>query len=178
MAQVRQKAALRPIGGLRRELGVERGLFGEFTVGDQLHRAGQAQWRAVRGAFGLAARPHPFIVSCLVPHAKFQVVNGAMLEVIVECEGNAFAVLRVNQGCELLVRGTQLLDAVAQDLAEAQPVPGDVGQQIDFPQTILRAAQGPFQANFHRAQRRLGALQVADVNHGAGDALNLSRESA
>jgi hypothetical protein len=59
VAQVGEKAALGAIGRFGRELGVERGLFGELAVGDELHRAGQAQRRAVCGAFGLArARIH------------------------------------------------------------------------------------------------------------------------
>ncbi len=112
------------------------GLLGEFAIGDELHRAGQSQRRAVGGAFGLAARAHPFVVSGLVPDTKFQ-VRGRR-----DSRGDRRA-LRVTRSrssgwikvCEVFARGAQFLDAVAQTFRRsAVRTRTRLVMQIDFPQ--------------------------------------------
>ena len=124
VAHVREKIALGAVRRFRGELGVERGLLGEFAVGDELHRAGQPDGRAVRIALGLAAQPHPFVMPVLVPHAKFHVVHGAIASQMIVDRG---ARSRRSSGwirlSKRLARGAELADAEAQQLLEARPEP-------------------------------------------------------
>ncbi len=66
----------------------------------------------------------------------------------------------------------------AHHLFQALADPGHVLDQVDFPGTVLGAADGALVAAFDGVERRLGALQVADVDDGAGDARHLARAVA
>ncbi len=170
MTHIGQEITFCAVGGFRRELGVQGRLLGVLAVRDDLGRAGQAQRGAVRGAFGLRPRAQPLVVPGLVARAKLHVVGGVLLAVVIRAYLDFFPIIGMNQFLKDDVGGAEVADAVAQHFLEAQSEPGLIGDEVDFPQSILGAAHRALEAALYGIERRFRALQVADVDDGAGDA--------
>ncbi len=93
------------------------------------------------GAIGLGARAHPFVVAGLVPQRE--IPHRRRCGAADDSRWQALETLRVvgmHQLLKALAGDAQLADAVAQHFLEAQAEPGDVGDEVDFPQAVLGAA--------------------------------------
>jgi hypothetical protein len=80
----------------------------------------------------------------------------------------------MNHRPKALAGVAEFADGVAQHFFEVRAEPERIGHQVDFPQPVLGAADRSLQAGFGGIQGRLGALEVADVDDGAGDAHDLA----
>ena len=174
MAHVREEIALGAIGGLGRELGIERRLLGELAVGHELHGSCDPGRFAGGVALGEGPKAHPFVMSRLVTEADFRVAEGAQGEMIGEHFFRPLDVLGMHERPKPIARMAELARLEAQQFLEVRPEPERIGGEVELQHTVAGAEHGAGQALLGGGECGLGALAVGHVDERAGDAQHLA----